>query len=243
MKVIDRDSQAAGRTPLGRNLTYSLVESLGRAIVIGEYRDRPFPNEAELAEQHLVSRSVTREAVKMLNAKGLLGARPRQGTFVQPESAWHLFDVDVLRWLLDRKSSLELVRQFNELRIAVEPQAAALAARRADAGDIARVGEALERMRRAEQGDENPVEADIAFHVAVLIACGNPFLIQFRTMVPTALRASIRYTNRIAGRTANIEDHAAVHTAIARGRAAEASVAMHGLIDEVLKLIEKMPGE
>ena len=111
----------------GRNLTYSMLDALGREIVTGGYDGRRFPTEAELAKAHGVSRSVTREAVKMLTAKGLLTARPRKGTTVQPGSSWNLFDPDVLRWLLERKFSLELLRQFSELRIAIEPAAAALA--------------------------------------------------------------------------------------------------------------------
>src|SRR3546814_4447953 len=65
---------------LGRNLTYGMLDAIGRAIVVGDYEGATFPTEAELAKQHGVSRSVTREAVKMLTAKGLLSARPRQGT-------------------------------------------------------------------------------------------------------------------------------------------------------------------
>src|SRR3546814_20936573 len=99
------------------------LEALGRAIVVGDYKTRPFPTEAELAKTHDVSRSVTREAVKMLTAKGLLGARPKQGTFVQPDSNWNLFDTDVLRWLLEQSSSLSLRPKFNELSIAVGPKA------------------------------------------------------------------------------------------------------------------------
>jgi DNA-binding FadR family transcriptional regulator len=86
-----------GTDRAGRNLTYGLLDTLGRAIVTGFYDDSTFPTEAELARQHAVSRSVTREAVKMLTAKGLLTARPRKGTTVQPPSSWNLFDPDVLR--------------------------------------------------------------------------------------------------------------------------------------------------
>jgi len=92
-----------------------MLDHLGKVIVTGGYDDRPFPTEAELSIQHGVSRSVTREAVKMLTAKGLLSARPRQGTIVQPRSSWNLFDADILRWLLERKFSLDLLRQFSEL--------------------------------------------------------------------------------------------------------------------------------
>src|ERR1700712_5582902 len=122
-----------GRLPdgFGRNPTSPRLEAFGRAIVTGSYEGQRFPTEAELAAQHAVSRSVTREAVKMLTAKGLLTARPRKGTTVRPASYWNLFDTDVLRWLLERKFSLELLRQFSELRVAIEPAAAALAAREA----------------------------------------------------------------------------------------------------------------
>src|SRR3569623_949213 len=92
----------------GLNLTYGMVDTLGRAIVTGLFDKDPFPTEAELARQYSVSRSVTREAVKMLPAKGLLPARPRKGTSVQPAVQWNLFDPDVLRWLLERKFALSL---------------------------------------------------------------------------------------------------------------------------------------
>src|SRR5687768_15914850 len=82
----------------GRNLTFAMLDRLGRAIVTGAYDQQRFPTEAELAQQYEVSRSVTREAVKMLTAKGLLTARPRKGTTVQPSRCWNLFDADVLRW-------------------------------------------------------------------------------------------------------------------------------------------------
>jgi DNA-binding FadR family transcriptional regulator len=232
--------QGAGlaRNQLGRNLTYGLLEALGRAIVIGEYKTRPFPTEAELAKQHGVSRSVTREAVKMLTAKGLLSARPRQGTVVQPATNWNLFDTDVLRWLLERQFSVELLRQFNQLRVAIEPEAAALAARVGTPDDLARISQGLERMEAAEQGLEDTLEADIAFHVAILRASGNPFYAQFRDVVGTALRTSIRFTNRLKGRTANVADHAAVRDAIAAHDSEGARTAMRALIGDVLELID-----
>lgn len=235
--------QSLARAQLGRNLTYGLLETLGRQIVVGEYEGRSFPTEAELAGAHGVSRSVTREAVKMLTAKGLLGARPKQGTFVQPEAHWNLFDTDVLRWLLDRRSSIAMLRQFNELRIAVEPQAARLAAMRADEAEIAAIAAGLQRMRDAEAGRDDALDADIAFHVAVLAASGNPFYAQFRDVVTTALRTSIRFTNRIAGRTASIDDHAAVHAAIANHNPDAAYGTMKSLIDDVLILIEHVVAE
>ncbi|WP_439569590.1 FadR/GntR family transcriptional regulator [Sphingopyxis sp.] len=227
-----------GGPQLGRNLTYGMLDAIGRAIVIGDYDGSVFPTEAELAKQHGVSRSVTREAVKMLTAKGLLSARPRQGTIVQPTTSWNLFDTDVLRWLLERQFSIDLLRQFNELRVAIEPEAAALAARVATADDIERISAGLARMEKAERGDDDPLESDIAFHIAVLRASRNPFYAQFREVVSTALRTSIRFTNRVKGRTANVGDHAAVRDAIADGNPDKARKAMRSLISDVLDLID-----
>lgn len=228
----------ARAAPLGRNLTYGMLDSLGIAIVTGRYRDAPFPTEAEIARAHGVSRSVTREAVKMLTAKGLVSARPRQGTVVQPSSSWNLFDPDVLRWLLERPFSIDLLRQFTQLRIAIEPEAAALAARRGDPAALASVERRLEGMRDADRGRGDVLEADIAFHVAVLQAAGNPFYAQFRDVVATALAKSIRFTNRIKGHSASIAEHQAVTDAIGARDADGARAAMRALIGNVLVLIE-----
>ncbi len=225
------------RTSLGRNLTYGLLDLIGRAIVIGEYDDAAFPTEAELARKHGVSRAVTREAVKMLTAKGLLSARPRQGTIVQPQSSWNLFDSDVLHWLLERKFSVELLRHFNQLRVAIEPEAAALAAMQATDAERTAIGAGLARMVAAEAGADNTLAADIAFHVAVLEGSRNPFYKQFREMVASALATSIHFTNRIKGRSASIEDHRAVYDAIVRRDSEGARCAMRRLIGDVLTLI------
>ena len=231
------------RPSLGRNLTYGMLDRLGRAIVTGRYEQHPFPTEAQLARAHGVSRSVTREAVKMLTAKGLLSARPRQGTIVQPAETWNLFDTDVLRWLLERRFSVDLLRQFNQLRVAIEPEAAALAARFGAEDDRRGIDAGLARMVAAEQGHDEPLEADIAFHVAILRASKNPFYAQFRDVVTTALRTSIRFTNRIKGRTASVSDHKAVRDAIAARDGDAARAAMRHLIGDVLDLIEQVEAD
>jgi DNA-binding FadR family transcriptional regulator len=222
---------------MGRNLTYGMLDMLGKAIVIGQYDDRPFPTEAELAKQYDVSRSVVREAVKMLGAKGLLTARPRKGTTIQSTDRWNLFDIDVLRWLLDRKFSLTVLRQFSELREAIEPAAAALAASAHTADGLAAIKAGYARMEAAEHGDDDPLEADIAFHIAILQASANPFYAQFRDVVTTALRTSIRFTNRFKGRTASLPQHKAVLDAVANRQPHEARAAMAALIADVMALI------
>jgi DNA-binding FadR family transcriptional regulator len=179
----------------------------------------------------------------MLTAKGLLSARPRQGTIVQPQTSWNLFDSDVLHWLLERKFSVELLRHFNQLRVAIEPEAAALAALEATPDELAAIGAGLARMVAAEAGADDTLAADIAFHVAVLEASRNPFYKQFRGMVASALATSIRFTNRIKGRSASIEDHRAVYDAIVKRDSEGARSAMRGLIGDVLSLIGAAGGD
>ena len=227
------------RSALGRNLTFGLLDALGRAIVTGAYDDKPFPIEAELAKQHAVSRSVTREAVKMLGAKGLLTARPRAGTIITPPSAWNWFDTDVLRWLLERKFSLTLLRQFTELRLTIEPGAAALAALYGRPAGLALIQQGYARMEAAEQGMDNPLTSDIAFHVAILEASGNPFYAQFRDVVTTALQTSIQFTNRYRGRSASLPGHKAVLDAIFERDAERAAECMRLLIGDVMVLIKE----
>lgn len=222
----------------GRNLTFGLLDTIGRDIIVGQYEGQSFPTEAELAKKYGVSRSVTREAVKMLSAKGLLSARPRQGTVVRPPSSWNLFDTDVLRWTLSRRFSVDLLRHFSELRVAVEPQAAALAAEAADSEDLAQIDAGLARMRAAESGMDDTLDADIEFHLAILSATKNPFYIQLGNVVSTALRTSIRFTNRIKGRSADVDEHAKVRDAIAARDPDRASKAMRTIITGVLTLIE-----
>ena len=204
----------------GLNLTQQIAHHLGKAIISGEYGDEnPVPSEAVLCEQLGVSRSAAREAVKSLAAKGLLSSRARQGIRVLPESQWNLFDADILGWIRDSNPSLDLLREFSELRIAVEPEAAWLAAHRQNPDSIALLEQALERMKQAESGLDDPLEADIGFHLSVLNASENRFFIQLGRIIDTTLRVSIRFTNRLSGvNTADYSEHKAIYDAIAAGR-------------------------
>jgi DNA-binding FadR family transcriptional regulator len=232
-----------GNNPRGLSLTHGLLETVGQDIVSGAYQNGGFPTEGELSKQFGASRTVTREAVKMLTAKGLLSARPRHGTVVEPESEWNLLDPDVLRWLLERKFSLRLLAEFTEMRLGIEPPAAALAARNADEAGLAAIRKALARMKAAAEGEDDPLSSDIAFHVAILDATKNPFYRNLHELVNTALRISIRFTNRIKGRTASIPSHEDVAEAIMARDADAAQAAMQVIILDVLELIRAASGD
>lgn len=220
------------------NLTRTIVDDLGRAIVTQKYADESFPFESDLCTRYNASRSVVREAVKMLTAKGLLEARKRVGTVVQPESEWSMFDSDVLRWLLERDFSIDLLIDFTQMRLAIEPRAASLAAQVATGPQRKAMTHAIEQMFAAERGEDDPLEADIAFHVAVLDASNNRFLRQFKDLADATLRFSIRRTNEYKGVSrASAADHKVVLDAILQGDVELAAKAMFDLIASALELL------
>lgn len=234
---VDKETDAS--TLLGRNLTVGLLDHLGKAIVTGFYDEKTFPTEAQLAEQYKVSRSVTREAVKMLTAKGLLTARPRQGTVIQSTLQWNLLDKDVLRWLLERKFSLRLLRQFTELRVSIEPKGAELAAQYATFEDLKRMKAAFEKMVEAEEGHGDHTIADINFHISILFASGNPFYYQFQEMIRTALQTSIKFTTRVNNAKPNLEAHEEIMQAIFDRDPPRAYQKMFRIVNDVLVVVNE----
>ncbi|MFD2165030.1 FadR/GntR family transcriptional regulator [Thalassotalea euphylliae] len=222
------------------NLTHQLTHDLGMAIVKGDYPvGSGLPSEADLCVEFDVSRSATREAVKMLSAKGLISSRPKQGIQVLPESNWNMFDTDVLGWILNSKPSLALLKEFTQVRVAIEPQAAALAAVNGTEEDFANIEKALSRMADADKGLDDPLDADIAFHTAILMASGNRFIAQLNDFISTALRVSIRYTNRIKGVPgADVQKHADIFNTIKSRKPEQASASVKTILDEALELIQ-----
>jgi DNA-binding FadR family transcriptional regulator len=230
MAVLDRSS----------NLSQGMVQELGRMIICGECIDNSLPTEAELCEKFGVSRSAVREAVKMLSAKGLIASRPRQGIRILPEDQWNIFDPDLLKWMLESNPSLQVLKEFLQVRIAIEPEAAALAARNADQTTIDNIEQALEFMRTAEVGKQEELDADIAFHISILYASHNRFYIRLRDFISTALRVSISHTSPIKDNyAAIIEDHTKVFNAIKNRNPERAKQSMLALIDEALNFIEQ----
>lgn len=180
------------------NLTQQLVHALGKKIMQGSYKvGDSLPSEADLCIEFNISRTATREAVKMLTAKGLISSRPRQGIRVAESKHWNLFDADVLNWILVGKPDLYLLRHFLQLRLAIETKAAYLAAQYAQEADLAAIESALIRMKDATNGKDDTHEADIAYHQSVLTASNNPFFIQLINFITTALKVNIRFTNRM----------------------------------------------
>jgi DNA-binding FadR family transcriptional regulator len=195
-----------------RNLTQQLVQELGKSILQGKYSvGGSFPSEAELSAEFDISRTATREAVKMLTAKGLISSRPRKGITVLDIKQWNLFDADILQWILLGKPDLYMLRHFQQLRLAIEPEAAFLAAEHATSDDIILIENALKRMKQAHEGYDDTHEADIDFHKSVLVASNNPFFSQLTHFIEIALKINIRFTQRLRAVT---EDEYQTHADI-----------------------------
>lgn len=239
MKSVRKHSFQHRERSLG-SLTQQIVQELGVAIVTGKYsEEKGFPIESEICEQYGASRSIVREAIKVLNAKGLLIARPRRGTSVRPKKEWNLLDPDVLYWMLNRRFSLDLLMDFTRARLAIEPAAAAEAARTATDAQVDRIEACLQDMDAAAEGADDLLEADVAFHVSILEASNNPFFRNMSPMIETALHFSIRFTNRELSRAfASPEEHRRVLRAIRERDQETARAGSYAQLARALKFME-----
>ena len=186
--------QIAGLAP---SLSAQVSRELGRRIVSGTYAPGDLvEDEAALAERYKVSRSVIRDAVKILVGKGLLEVRRGIGTRVRSRANWGLLDDDVLAWYQSAPPNGEILRQLMDIRLVFEPKAARWAADRATDEERAQIGTAIERMEDETASVEDFVIADAVFHRSILRAAHNEFLAAMEGVIFSALLSSIRLTNR-----------------------------------------------
>lgn len=218
-----------------RGLAFGLAEQLGETIVAGRFLGDAFPTEADLVEQFGVSRSVVREAVKMLVSKGLLRGGSGQGTFISPEDVWNLFDHDVLRWLLARHRPSLAGRHLAEIRWGMEPQAAGLAAARADERERLGIREASRALDAAMTGG-HPLSAAIEFHSAVLEATGNAIYLSARPLVVTGLKMDDRLAVAHGVSPFSATAYRKVSAAIGAGDPKRAMSAMRAVLDATIAL-------
>lgn len=138
------------------------------------------PGEVELGEIHNASRTAVREAIKMLAAKGLVLPRPRIGTRVLPKRNWNYLDQDLLSWI-SFEDNEELVVEYQHVRLALEPEAAASAALNATEEDKAELRDLMAEMHLLGENFNQLrwVEIDTRFHQLIYFASGNHFLSPF----------------------------------------------------------------
>jgi len=214
----------------------------GEAIVTGRYPvGSSLPPEPLLCDELGVSRTVIREAVKSLIAKGLLVTGPKVGTRVLAEEQWNWFDPDVVAWQSKAGLSREILRDLQELRRLVEPAAVRLAAERANAADIAEIEAAYAGMKLSIEEGGDYVSSDLRFHQGLLRACHNRMVAQMSKALEALLRTSFEIsTTRPDGPATSLPLHRAVLDAVIARSPARAERACVALIDGAQEDIEQV---
>ncbi|MCX5266555.1 FadR/GntR family transcriptional regulator [Streptomyces sp. NBC_00199] len=172
-----------------RGLHGRVLDALGPAITAGEYPPGSVLRTDELAQRFDVSRSVMREAVRVLESMDLVESRRRVGVTVRPRTAWNVYDPQVIRWRLAGADRPHQLRSLTVLRSAIEPVAAGLAARHATAEQCAELTECALGMVAHSRGHrlEGYLVHDMAFHRVILTASGNEMFARLGDVVAEVL--------------------------------------------------------
>lgn len=217
-----------------RSHTSRVVGALGLAIVSGAQPEGSLlPGDVELLDRFKVSRTVIREALKTLAAKGMLQARARVGTRVRPRAEWNLFDPDVLRWHVEAGLRPDFFVHLAEIRMVLEPEAAAFAASRRTEADVAEINGWAEQMGQQRRNSAAFAKADLGFHLAVARAAQNPFFISISTLIEVVLVAMLTISSPSDDperHEASVAQHRRIAEAIANRRPDEARAAMRDVV-------------
>lgn len=234
--------QKSGMSP---SMASEVARELGSKIVSKGYNPGCLiEDEAALAEQYNVSRSVVRDAVKMLVGKGLLEVRRGIGTRVKPRQMWGLFDDDVLAWSQSAPPDPATLRKLMEVRQTFEPRAARWAAERGSPENHIEIQAAMTGMEENKNSLEDFLKSDARFHRAILRATENEFLIALEGLVFAGL-LSILKLNNLSARDNAIPLHLAVCDAIKARDGDLAEDRMRALLDDAqLRLSTRLaPGK
>lgn len=212
----------------GRGVHGHVVEELGISIVHGDHSPEAPIDLVALEQRFDVSRTVIREALKVLAAKGLVDSRQRRGTVVRERSAWSLLDADVMRWDIQNGSRDQMLADLAEVRRTLEPTYARLAATRRTDHDLREIRAALNAMAAAETATE-AASADVWFHLALATASHNEMLTRIAALNSAAL--SMRDLSLPTHVDDPVPSHRRVLDAVAEQDPAAAEAAMRDLLD------------
>lgn len=178
-----------------------VVDQLGQDIISGRFASGAIlPNDSELAQRFHVSRTVLREALKTLEAKGLVRPQVRIGTTIRERAEWNHFDPEILRWYVETGLDGRLLGQLQEIRCAFEPMAAALAARNAGTAQVEAIGVRIETLFSEVPSADGILEAMLGIHATVAEASSNLFLQSCAAMLKAALIGHAHHDAGFAGR-------------------------------------------
>lgn len=215
-----------------------VLDQLGLAIAGGGLGPAALVYIDDLVERYSVSRSVIREALRVLSSMGMVESRRRVGTVVLPSSEWNVYDPQVIRWRLASDGRLGQLRSITELRGAVEPEAARLAAERATPGEASALVGLAARMWAAGQGDDEEefLALDIEFHRLVLSSSGNEMFLKLHELVAEVLTGRHHYgLMPHHPHEEALHLHGEVAQAIQRHDGERARRAMHSIMEQAME--------
>lgn len=220
-----------------RSLHGRIAHIIGRRIIGGEYSiGQTLPNEEAFGIELEVSRTALREAFKVLAAKGLLESKPKVGTKVKAYSQWNMLDPDVLAWHFETSPSVEFLKSLFEMRQIFEPNAAAMAAMRRTDEQLQVISEAYYAMEKAEEDTQEVIESDLAFHLGIVDASGNPFMHSMGMMIETALMGSFNLSSaKPQAQASSLPAHKAVYFGIRDQQPERARFEMQQLLDKAVE--------
>jgi DNA-binding FadR family transcriptional regulator len=219
-----------------RGLHRRMLDAVGEAIASGRYEPGFRLTLDELQREFGVSRTVARDTMRVLETMNLVTSRRRVGIVVQDPAQWNVYDPQLVRWRLTSPRRDEQYASLTELRIAVEPLAAAGAARRASGSqriELTRLAADLRRL--GESGDLDAfLDADIAFHRLILSSSGNEMFAALEGMVAEVLTSRTRQGRMpFHPRDEALDAHERAAAAIARGDANDAEASAREILHEV----------
>ncbi|MFC0243972.1 FadR/GntR family transcriptional regulator [Falsochrobactrum ovis] len=230
--VTGKEKKLPSGTPRPRVKT-TVIAAMAADICSGYFASESYlPRENDLCSRYNVSRTVIREALKVLESKGLVRSRSRVGTIVCDPVDWNILDPQVMEWLGDRVVEFNLLDCVLEARRCIEPAAVMLAADRATTQEIADIEKAWQMMRDAENDIASFTEADVLFHSCLLKASHNQVFTQLSHTISAALKYSLRTSNEIADtRDKAVEAHGQLVEALRLRDRQKALDSIHSVLD------------
>jgi DNA-binding FadR family transcriptional regulator len=233
------------RPPVPAGQHANVLDALGGRIAAGTLAHGQVVTLESVCAEFSVSRSVAREAIRVLESMGLVASRRRVGITIQPQHRWNVFDPRVIRWRLDGGDRTAQLLSLSELRRGIEPVAAALAAERADATQCRVLAAAASDMViHGRTGDlEAYLQADTIFHRVLLDASGNEMLRSLHGVVAEVLSGRTHHGMMPARPNPEaIALHDEVARAVRLGESAAAERAMRAIIDEAAEAMDHEQG-